>query len=551
MAERTGAQAVVESLIAHGVDTAFGIISTHMMDVYDTLYDHQDAIRFISTRHEHAAAMMADGYARATGKPGVCLTSTGPGAANSMGGMGEAYFASSPVLNVTSTAEEHLYERGLGEVHAIKNQLGMFESVTQWSHHVTSPAEIPDRLYDAFERFGTRRPRPIEIEIPVDLQSKTADMEIPQSSDFRSPGADQGAIERAARLLLSGKRAAIWAGGGVHRSGATSELIKLAEKLGIPVLTTAEGKGAIPDDHPLFLGVLTGFPGSKIGADSAEDPLRIFVESLDTLLVVGSSLQHTRTKALGLQLPENLIHVDIDPDSVGKLYETAASVVGDARVVLGQLISAVQSEPSELDAGFGKETRRVKKKISDYWWGTMPNQMRTMKAIREATARDAIFVGDVNVATHRGSVYCLPIFEPRTYMTPAWGGLGFAFPAAVGVKAGLPDRQVVCITGDGGFQFNIQELGTCVQYGLNPVVMVFNDNAWGVLKEQQGARYNGRFIASDLHNPDFVKLAESYGANAARVTSVDEIAPALESALKSEVVTLIEVSTPDGFDNFT
>ena len=376
-------------------------------------------------------------------------------------------------------------------------------------------------------------------------------MEIPQSSDFRPPGADPDAIERAARLLLSGKRVAIWAGTGVHRSGATPKLVKLAETLGIPVLASADGKGAIPDDHPLFLGVLTGFPGSTIGADSADDPLRIFVESLDTLLVVGSSLQHTRTKALGLQLPKNLIHVDIDPDAIGRLYDTAAGVVGDAGVVVEQLVSVVQGKSSELDTGFDEETRQVKKKISAYWWDTMPNQMRTMKVIREATARDAIFFGDVNVSTHSGAVYCLPIFEPRTFMTSAWGGLGFAFPGSVGAKAGLPDRQVVCITGDGGFQFNIQELGTCVQYGLNPVVMVFNDNAWGVLKGQQKSRYNGRFIASDLHNPDFVKLAESYGANAARVTSVEEIAPALESALKSDVVTLIEVLTPDGFDNFT
>ena len=549
MAQRTGAQAVIDSLLAQGVDTIFGIISTHMMEIYDALYDHQDVIRFISTRHEHGAALMADGYARSTGKPGVCFTSTGPGAANSMGGLGEAYFASSPVLSITSTAEEHLYGRGLGETHAIKDQLGMFSTVTQWSHHVTQPDEIPDRIYEAFERFQTRRPRPVAIEIPVDIQSDSADMEVPQVRNFAPPSPDLQEVERAAQLLMSGKRVAVWAGNGVHRSGATQELLRLAEALGVPVLTTGPGKGAVPDDHPLALGPFGGFPGWTPKPD--EDPLLDFVNSLDTILVIGSSLPHIHTKAWGLKLPANLIHVDIDAESIGKLYETSTAVVGDAKAVLGHLIPAIQGRPSQLEPGFDREVRKLKKDISAYWWREMPNQMRCMEAIRSVAARDAIFMGDVNMATHHGSLYCLPVYEPRTHIVSAWGGLGFALPAAAGAKAGLPNRQVICMTGDGGLQFNIQELGTCVQYGLNPVVLVFNDNAWGVLRDHQREAYHGRFIGSDLRNPDFVKLAGSYGANAARVTSIKEIGPALEDALTSDVLTLIDVATPNGFENFS
>ena len=549
MVQLKGGQALVESLRAHGVDTVFGIISTHMMEVYDALFDHQDAIRFISARHEHAAGFMADGYARVTGRPGVCFTSTGPGAANSMGSIGEAYFGSSPVLTITSTGEEELYGRGLGVSHETKDQLGMFTAVTQWNHHISHPEEIPDRIYEAFERFQTHRPRPIEIEVPVDIQGHVAEMEIAHFHHASSPEGAPKLVEQAAQLLLSGKRVAIWAGNGVHRSGATPELIQLAESLGIPVFTTAAGKGAISDDHPLGLGVFNSLPGWTPGP--VEDPLRSFIDNLDAVLVVGSSLQFNRTKAAGVKLQTNLIHVDIDIESIGKVYEPAVGVVGDAKMILGQLNAAVSGRPSKLVGEFDQEIKKLKTKILEYHWHVMPNQMQTMQAIRSVAARDAIFMGDVAVSVARGSVPCLPVYEPRTHNIAAWGGLGFGFPAAVGAKVALPDRQVICMTGDGGFQFNIQELGTCVEYGLNPVVMVFNDGAWGVLKSHQRDYYKGRFIGTDLRNPDFVKLAESYGANGVRVTSLRELAPALESALKSTTLTLIDIQTPNGFESFT
>ena len=548
MAQLKGGQAVIESLRAQGVDTIFGIISTHMMEVYDALYDRQDDIRFISARHEHAAALMADGYARASGKPGVCFTSTGPGAANSMGGIGEAYFASSPVLTITSTAEENLYGRGLGALHEIKDQLGMFQSVTQWNRHIRQPEEIPDRIYEAFESFRTRRPRPIEIEIPVDLQAQVAEIEVPQVRSSALAEADPASVDRAVEMILSARRIAVLAGSGVNRSGASPELSTLVQNLGIPVFTTAEGKGVLPDDHPLCLGVHGPVPGSP--RDSV-DPLQEFLAGLDTLIVVGSSLSQSKTVARGLKLPSNLIHIDIDPESIGKVYETSLGVVGDAKWVLDQINSAVQGKSSNLEDGFQQECHVLKDRLSEYRRSAMPNETGTMEIIRKAAARDAIFVGDVNVAVYRGANFCLETLEPRTYVTSHWGGLGFGFPAAIGAKAAFPDRQVVCFTGDGGFQFNIQELGTCVQYGLNPVVIVFNDNAWGVLRDVQRRSYKERFIASELRNPDFVRLAESYGANGMRATSATELAGALESALKSDTVTVIDVPTPAGFASFS
>ena len=548
MAKMSAARALVESLRAQGVDTIFGIISSHTMDIFDALYDNQDAVRFISARHEHAAAMMADGYARATGRPGVCLTSTGPGAANSMGGLGEAYFASSPVLTITSTPEDQLYERGLGTMHETKDQMGMLSPVAQHCVHISRPQETPECVRAAFERFQSRRPRPIVIEIPVDVQGQEADMTIPEPVQVAATAADPAAVDAAAAILVAGKRVGVLAGTGVHRSGAERELTCLVERLGVPVFTTANGKGAISEDHPLSLGMYGGeynFPPGGL-----DDPRQILANSLDVLLVVGSSLSYFRAKSQGLRQPPQLIHLDIDCEAIGKWYNAAVSLVGDAATVLEQVNIALADRVERRQAAYTREVREVRNKIKAYKRRTMPNETKIMEAIRAVTDRDAIFVGDVGVCNHRGANYCLDVYQQRSYIAPAWGGLGFGLPAAAGVKAGAPDRQVVCITGDGGVQFNIQELGTCVQYGLRPIVLVFNDNAWGLLRYYQQNRYNGRHIASDLRSPDFARLAEAYGAHGVQAASLPEMAQALEAALKAETITVIDVKTPAGFANF-
>ena len=549
MAKMSVARALVESLRAQGVDTVFGIISSHTMEIFDALYDHRDAIRIISARHEHAAAMMADGYARASGKPGICLTSTGPGAANAMGGLGEAYFASSPVLTITSTPEEAMYERGLGTMHETKDQLGMLSTVTQHSVHISRAEDAPEQVRAAFERFERRRPRPIAIEIPADVQEHVADVEIPPPVPIPTGAADKDAVDAAADILAAGGRAGVLAGTGIHRSGAAHELTRLVERTGAPVFTTANGKGAIPEDHLLSLGMYGGeynFPPGGL-----EDPRQVFADSLDTLLVVGSSLSYFRAKSQGLRQPPQLIHLDIDQDSIGKWYSADVRLAADARTALGQLNDALADRPCRREEAFTREVSEVRRKIREYKRRTMPNETKIMQAVRASTARDAIFVGDVGVCNHRGANYCLDIYAQRSYIAPAWGGLGFGLPAAAGAQAAAPQRQVVCITGDGGVQFNIQELGTCVQYGLKPVILIFNDNAWGLLRQYQEKRYSGRYIASDLRSPDFAKLAAAYGARGVQAASLAEMVEALEEALDTETVTVIDVKTPHGFANFS
>ncbi|MXX25200.1 MAG: thiamine pyrophosphate-binding protein, partial [Caldilineaceae bacterium SB0668_bin_21] len=361
-------------------------------------------------------------------------------------------------------------------------------------------------------------------------------------------------IMAATDILAAGSRGGVRAGAGIHRSGAGRELTRLAERLGAPVFTTANGKGAIPEDHPLSLGMYGGeynFPPGGL-----EDPRQTFANSLDVLLVAGSSLSYFRAKSQGLRQPPQLIHLDIDAAPMDKWYEATVRLVGDARTVLEQLNCALEDRASSdktvngMEKGYASEVRAVRESIREYKRQTLPNETKIMEAIREATDRDAVFVGDVGVCNHRGANYCLEIYENRSYLIPAWGGLGFGLPAAAGAKAGVTGRQVICLTGDGGFQFNIQELGTCVQYGLRPVVIVFNDDAWGLLRYYQKNRGGGRYIASDLRNPDFTRLAEAYGAQGERARSLPELVEALERALEAESITVIDVKTPDGFANF-
>ena len=258
MPNLTGGQAVTESLKAQGVDTVFGIISIHNLDLFDALFDQQDNLRFIGGRLELGCGFMADGYARATGKPGVLITSTGPGAADSLGAMGEAYFSGSPLLQVTTNVESDFIGQGRNTTHETKNQLGMFEAVTDWNAMVHEVESIPDNLLEAFQRFQNRRPRPIELEFPTDLLGNHADVEIIGPRDAGIPQGDPAMVEQALQVMLKAKRPAIVVGEEVQMLGGTEEIVRLAETLGAPVVTSDGAKGAFPEDHPLSLGQVLG-----------------------------------------------------------------------------------------------------------------------------------------------------------------------------------------------------------------------------------------------------------------------------------------------------
>lgn len=544
MPRMTGGQAVVASLLAHDVDVLFGIISVHNLHIFDALYDHQDRIRLVGGRHEHAVGFMADGYTRATGRPGVMLTSTGPGAADSVGAMGEAYHSSIPLLHITTNVEQELVNRGRGSTHEPKDQLGMFSSVAGWTASADSVEAISDRIHEAFLRLRTAHPRPAVLEIPFDLLEQHADVEVGSPLSLPAQTADQAAVDAAIQKLLKAKRPVIWVGNGVMTSGGTDELRRLAEALDCPVAATDGGKGVIPDDHPLSLG--SGL-GRRIWG---ENPIQDFIGTCDVALVVGTSLPYRPTTGVGLRFPRELIHIDIDPQMFGRNHKPTVSLAGDARAVLGQMLDALGSRRVERDDTYKRELQELKQRVYQGLQEQYPNQLRVWEEIRQVLPRDAIVVADVTVPAST-MARCFPVYQPRTYLNPhGWMGLGYGFPAALGAKLGCPDRPVVAIVGDGGFQYNMQEMGTAIQYGIAPVVLMFNDDAWGAPYGHQERRFNGRFIGTELLNPDFVRLAEAYGIQAARVSTLDALLSELDAALGADRIRIIEVTMPGGFAEF-
>ena len=545
MADMTGGKAVIQSLMAQGVDTAFGVISIHMMAVYDALYDVQEQFRFISARHEQAAVYEADGYARATGKPGICFTSTGPGAANTLGAMGEAWSASSPVLQVTSNIALDMINKGHGVLHEPHNQQQMFESVTRWTAQPHTQQEISQTMLDAFTRFKKERPGPIEIEVPTDILHSSADVEVLGQREESRMAGDPKLIEQAAELLSNGKRVAIWVGGGVISSAALAELKTVVEQLGGVVVTTFGGKGAFPADHPLFAGVTWGGR-----APYGLNPIHSYLPTCDAVLMVGSRMPHHMTKQVELELPENIVQIDLDTEELGKNYPIKVGIHGDAKAVLEQLTAALEAKNVNRGETQADEASSLRRQVRDTFATNEAGHLRALDALRRVIPREAVVVCDATLAAY-SAVQAFPVYEPRTYIGPhGWADIGFGFPAALGAAVGRPDVPVVLMSGDGGFQLNLQELGTAAQYNIPIVAIIWNNNAWGVLKGTQKASFDNRLIASELVNPDFVKLTESYGLRATRVATLAELEKTVAAAVTKKEFHLIEVSLPNELGGF-
>jgi thiamine pyrophosphate-dependent acetolactate synthase large subunit-like protein len=530
MSEVTGGEAVVRTLIAHGVDVVFGLIGVHALPVYDALYKHPE-IRHISVRHEQSAAYLADGYARVSGRPGVCITTTGPGAANTAAAMGTAYNDSIPVLNVTSQIPSDLVDKGKGSLHEAKDQLGLFRALTKWNARVDHLQDIPSVLHQAFLAMSEGRPRPTQVEFCADILAATADEQsipgvdgdIPESR----PGADPNKVDEAAGLLTAARAPVIWAGGGVNRSNASGELVRLAEALQVPVVTTIQGNGAIPYDHPLALGYRPG-----------QATVSTLLAKSDLLLAVGTRFAATQTSSWGLTLPKRLIHIDIDEGEIGKNYPAAIGLIGDAKAVLGQLADALGTlGRTNCWAGSVSDIRA---KIAADLKSQAPVETGLLEVIRATIDRDAVVVCDQTKPAYRASG-AFPVFAPRTFLYPGYGTLGFGFPAALGAKVAAPDRQVVCICGDGGFQYALPDLATAAQFGINVTVLLFNDNAYGILKDMQDGAYGGRHYAVDLVNPDFPRLVESYGLPCLSLDGPEGLEGALKNALVADRTTVVEV----------
>jgi acetolactate synthase I/II/III large subunit len=523
--ELTGGQALVASLIANSVDTIFALPGVQLDGAFDALYGERGAIRVIHPRHEQAAAYMADGYARTTGKVGVCMVVPGPGLLNATAALSTAYACNSPVLCVTGQIQSDLIEFGRGLLHEIPNQLGMIRSVTKHAERATTPPEIPGLVQRAFAEVKRGRPRPVEIEIPPDTLFATAEVELlpPAETPERFAG-DPELLERAASLLRDARRPLIWSGGGVLRSGAWDELRRLAASLQAPVVMTANGKGAISDRDPLAQNILGGME---------------LLREADVIFAVGTRFVDPATAKWGVGTDHTIIQMDIDPEEIARNTPVSVGVEADAKAGLAALADLVEREGPARPA-CSAELEELKRGVAERARAVGP-QAEYALAIREALPDDGIFVSEMTQVGYWAN-FAFPVYEPMTYVTPGYQGtLGFGFPTSLGAKIAHPDRPVVSINGDGGFGFCLNELSTMALHGIASIAIVFTDNAFGNVRRIQQEQFGGRTIASDLKNPDFLKLAEAFGVAGRHADSPEKLRAAVREAIHANEPTLIAV----------
>jgi acetolactate synthase-1/2/3 large subunit len=532
MAQMTGGQAVVQALQREGVEYVFGLPGVQIMGIYDAFYEQSD-VKLITVRHEQTTTYMADGYARVTGKPGVGLVVPGPGIQNASAALGTAYACSSPVLLVAGQIESYMLGQDKGALHEINDQLDIVRPVTKWCQRVLRVEDIPQAIHEAMRQMQTGRPRPTLVEVPPDVLATVADVTLPTPERYPAVAPNQADMQRAAELLATAEKPLIWAGGGVIAGDASAELQALAEALGAPVATTPEGKGAIPEDHPLALGV--GYYGH--GAPSFAAP------RADVILAVGTRLTGQMRGLTAPRAPQRLIHADIDASVIGKNYPADIALVGHAKPALQTLFERVRTQKAQQERWPPQELEEIIRDSEAWMRQQAPLQCEIIGQLQKVLHDDAVVVSGITNVGY-WSHFALRVRRPRTYLGASYfATLGFAFPTALGAKVGAPSRQVISLSGDGGFMYALPDLATAVQYGINVVAVVFADGAFGASHNDQRTRYHGRIVGTNLHNPNFVQVAEAFGAKGIRAEP-DHLATALQEAFDANRPTLIEVPIP-------
>ncbi len=532
MQRMTGGQAVVAALKAEGVEHVFGIAGTHNTPLFDGAYG-EPAIQVVTVRHEQGAAMMAAGYARASGKIAACFVVPGPGLTNALSGMGMAYSESTPLLMFAGQNTLAQLGREADHFHELPNSLAVAGSVCGYAERVATPGAIPRAVREAMRAMRCRRPRPAYIEVPLDVQSGEAEVEVLPREAFSRPAGDAAGIARAAAALRSARRPFIFAGGGVASAEGSQPLARLAELLGAPVVTSMFARGVISDRHPLALG-------DGWGRFNLYDEL---LTQADMVLVVGSRIDIVSDANLGARFPKRILQIDLDPLVVGLRQPVEVGIVGDAAAVLtslGEALAADKARECWFDVAGFRQRRRA-------WMTERAGPvLQVIEDLRAVLPEDTIFVDDLTLVG-----YWMPLlletYQPRTLIHPGtFGTLGYALPAAIGAKLACPRQPVVAISGDGGFLFTLQELATAVAQKLDLIALVFNDNAYGAIRTYQDRVFRGRRIGSDLVNPDFVKLGEAFGVHGARVEP-EALGAAVRRALGTGGVWLIEIPfAPEG-----
>jgi len=524
----SGGDALISSLEREGVEVIFGLPGVQMYGVVDALRRNKN-IKMIVPRHEQATSYMADGYARASRGIGVAMVVPGPGLYNAAAGLSTAYSSNSRVLMIAGQIPRDTIGKDMGGLHEVNDQLETIKPVTKFQKRLLRPHEIPQGVSEAFSQLKNGRPRPVEIEMPPETMVESEEVQLLEASVFERDQPAENSISEAVKLILAAKKPVIYAGTGVIRSEAEEELKDLTELTNIPVVTSAAAKGVISDEHPNSLGsALTG-----------EGQIKNYLESCDLIIILGSRF------AIRYPAAENTkkIQVEIDKSEIGKFHDDVLPVIGDAKVSINKISQGIKAMGG---TNFNSPTEDIKKirKILDSGIEGLHPQHEILNSLREGMPRETISVWDMTQLGY----YSRAAF--KTYNTSSYfdsgysGNLGWAFPTAIGAKVAKPNSPVVSVSGDGGFMYNVQELSTAVKYGINLVAVIFNDGYYGNVRRDLELDWGGDYETSFV-NPDFAKMAETYGAKGISVDDPTKVNEAIEEGLAANKPTLIDVNMID------
>jgi acetolactate synthase-1/2/3 large subunit len=520
------AEATVETLLRHGLDTVYALPGLHQDPLFDAFYHAADRLRVIHPRHEQTAAYMALGAALATGKPQAFGVVPGPGLLNAGAAMLTAYGMNAPVIGLIGQIPQADIDKGHGHLHEIHDQLGLMRHITKWAERIRGPQEAPTLVSQAIWHATSGRPRPVALECALDTWAKRSEVALPDAPLPLPPQVvDDEAIEAAAKILGNAERPILVLGGGAL--DASAEVIHIAEMLEAPVSSYRRGRGVIPSSHRLAVDMPVGH--------------RLWKDA-DAVLAIGTRF-FIQNGNWGIDDKLKVVRIDIDPDEPDRFRKPDVALVGDAAHQLRALIAALakhnRKRPSRADELKGHRAWLAER------LSRLEPQVSFLKAIRNALPEDGIFVDEVSQMGFASRI-AFPVEKPRTFLSPGYqDNLGWGFGTALGAKAAMPDRKVLAIAGDGGFMYQVGELATAARHNLAVVVVVFDNGAFGNVKRIQQERYGNRLIASDLHNPDFAKLADSFGIASFKAIDAKQLEDALHKAFALNAPALVWVPHGD------
>ncbi len=534
----TGAEAIIKSFLSEGIDTVFGYPGGAIIPVYDVLYRYQEELHHILVRHEQAAIHAAQGYARVTGKTGVAMVTSGPGATNIITGITDAMMDSTPLVVIAG----QVGNKGLGtDAFQETDVIGITQPVTKWSCQVRRAEDVPEAIARAFHIASTGRPGPVVLDITKDAQTQMLDWSYRKCNFIRSyipyPDVDDESVAAAAELINNAKRPLLIAGHGVMISGAEKELLAVAEKANIPVVSTLLGLSAVPSDHPLYKGMV-GMHGN-VGPN-------VNTNQCDVLIAVGMRFDDRVTGDTTKYAPQaKIVHFDIDPSEFDKNIKSTVSVLGDAKATLAKLEPLInKADHAEwLDTFKRPEAVEFEKVIKPEIAPEegMMNMGEVASRVSEAADNDAVLVTDVGQNQMLSARY-FKFKRPDSIVTSGGlGTMGFGLPAAIGAKIGRPDRQVCLFVGDGGLQMTIQELGTILEYKVPVKIILLNNNFLGMVRQWQELFFEKHYSQTPMINPDYVTLCKAYGIKAEDVVERGDLDAAIKRMLDSDEAYLLNV----------